>query len=96
MQRRQWLTHELRLSTLVILSRPAPQPAAGDSAVAKSTTTPFTGLVRAPEPIGDTPPRHVPRPTSLRANHCVPSSVVARAYLPGHGWHAPVAPLSCS
>ena len=79
---RQRLTYELRLSTLVILSRPAPQPAAGDSAVAQPTTTPFTGLVRAPEPIGDMPPRHIPRPTSLRALHCVPSAVVVRAWLP--------------
>ncbi len=63
-------------------SRPAPQPAAGDSAVAQPTTTPFTGLVRAPEPIGDMPPRHIPRPTSLRALHCVPSGVVVRAWLP--------------
>jgi hypothetical protein len=37
----------------------------------------FTGLVRAPELTGDSPPRHIPRPTSLRANHCVPSSVHA-------------------
>src|SRR5208337_3183207 len=61
-QRRQRLTYELRLSMLVILSRPAPQPSAGDSAVAQPTTTPFTGLVRAPEPVGDMPPRHIPRP----------------------------------
>ena len=81
-QRRQRLTYELRLSTLVILPRPAPQPAAGDSAVAQPTTTPFTGLVRAPEPIGDMPPRHIPRPTSLRALHCVPSGVVVCAWLP--------------
>ena len=81
-QRRQRLTYELRLSTLVILSRPAPQPAAGDSAVAQPTTTPFTGFVRAPAPIGDMPPRHIPRPTSLRALHCVPSGVVVRAWLP--------------
>ena len=81
-QCRQRLTYELRLSTLVILSRPAPQLAAGDSAVAQLTTTPFTGLVRAPEPIGDMPPRHIPRPTSLRALHCVPSGVVVRAWLP--------------
>ena len=76
------LTDELRLNTLVILSRPAPQPAAGDSAVAQPTTTPFTGFVRAPEPIGDMPPRHIPRPTSLRTLHCVPSGVVVRAWLP--------------
>jgi hypothetical protein len=35
----------------------------------------FTGLVRAPELTGDSPPRHISRPTSFRANHCVPSSV---------------------
>ena len=81
-RRRQRLTYELRLSTRVILSRPAPQPAAGDSAVAQPTTTPFTGLVRAPEPIGDMPPRHIPSPTSLRALHCVPSGVVVRAWFP--------------
>src|SRR5271166_5835268 len=81
-QRRQRLTYELRLSTLVILSRPAPRPAAGDSAVAQPTTTPFTGLVCAPEPIGDMPPCHIPRPTSLRALHCVPSGVAVRAWLP--------------
>jgi len=46
------------------------------------TTTPFTGLVRAPESIGDMPPRHIPRPTSLRALHCVPSGVVVRAWPP--------------
>ena len=28
------------------------------------------------------PPRHIPRPTSLRALHCVPSGVVVRAWLP--------------
>jgi len=50
--------------------------------VAQPTTTPFTGLVRAPEPVGDMPPRHIPRPTSLRALHCVPSGVVVRAWLP--------------
>src|SRR4051794_35055533 len=81
-RRRRRLTYELRLSTLVILSRPAPQPAAGDSAVARPTTTPYTGLVRAPDPTGDMPPHHIPRPTSLRALHCVPSGVVVRAWLP--------------
>jgi len=74
--------HGLRLSTLVIRSRPAQQPAAGDSAVAQPTTTRFTGLVRAPEPICDMPPRHIPRPTSLRALHCVPSRMVVCAWLP--------------
>ena len=42
----------------------------------------FTDLVRAPEVTGDTPSRHIPRPTSLRALHCVPSGVVVRAWLP--------------
>ena len=50
--------------------------------MAQPTTTPFTGLVRAPEPIGDMPPRHILRPTSLRALHCVPSGVVVCAWLP--------------
>jgi len=50
--------------------------------VAQPTTAPFTGLVRAPEPIGDVPPRHIPSPTSLRALLCVPSGVVVRARLP--------------
>ena len=66
-RRRQRLTDKLRLSTLVILSRPAPQPAPGDSAVALPTTTAFTGIVCAPEPSGDTAPRHIPCSTSLRA-----------------------------
>jgi hypothetical protein len=35
-----------------------------------------------PEPIGDMPPRHILRPTSLHALHCVPSGVVVRAWLP--------------
>src|SRR5271157_6083136 len=38
----------------------------------------FTGLDRAPERTGDSPPRHIPSPTSLRAHHCVPSSVHVR------------------
>jgi hypothetical protein len=81
-RRRQRLTDEPRLSTLVILSRPAPQPAPGDSAVALPTTTAFTGIVRAPEPSGDTPPRHIPLSTSLRALPCVPSGGIVRAWLP--------------
>ena len=40
----------------------------GRLAVAQPTTTPFTGLVRAPEPVGDMPPRHIPRRTSLPAH----------------------------
>ena len=55
---------------------------ASDSSVAQPTTAVFTCLVRAPELTGDTPPRHIPRPTSLRALHCVPSGVVVRAWLP--------------
>ena len=35
----------------------------------------FTGLDRAPERTADSPPRHIPSPTSLRAHHYVPSSV---------------------
>jgi len=35
----------------------------------------FTGFDRAPERTGDSPPRHIPSPTSLRAHHCVPSNV---------------------
>jgi len=95
-QCRQRLTDELRLGTLVILSWSVPQPVADDSAVGPAHDGLFTGLVRAPERTGDTPPRHIPRPTSLCANHCVPSSVGVCAHLPGHGWPAPVAPLSCS
>ncbi len=59
-QRRQQLTDELRLSTLVTLSRSAPQPAADDSAVAQHTTAVFLWFVCAPEPTGDTPSRHIP------------------------------------
>src|SRR5208337_3521929 len=84
-ERRLRLTYEIRLSTLVILSRPAPQPAAGDSAVSQPTTRPFTGLVRAPEAIRDLPPRHNPRPTSPRALLCVPGGVVVPAWAPEPG-----------
>jgi hypothetical protein len=55
---------------------------ANDSAVAQPTTIPFTSLVRAPEPSGDTPPRHIPLSTSLRALPCVPSGLVVCAGLP--------------
>src|SRR5208337_4969241 len=47
----------------------------------------FTGLDRAPERTGDSPPRHIPSPTSLRAHHCVPSSVHVR--LCSKGPHSP-------
>jgi hypothetical protein len=45
---------------LVIRSRPAAQPAAGDSAVAQPTTTLLASLVRALELIGDIPARDLP------------------------------------
>src|SRR5262245_60282406 len=73
------VTYERRLRTSVIPSRPAPPPAADDSAVALPTTTAFTGIVRAPEASGDAPPRHIPLSTSLRALPCVPSSLVVCA-----------------
>src|SRR5262249_35503336 len=82
------LTYERRLCTLVILSRLAPQPAPGDSAVALPTTTAFTGIVRAPEPSGDTPPRPIPLSTSLRALPGVPSGLVGCA---GHPEPCPAA-----
>ena len=46
-QRRQRLTYELRLCKLVILSWSAPQPAAGDLAVAQPTTAFITRLACA-------------------------------------------------
>jgi len=45
----QRLIYELRLSTLVNLSWSAPQPAAGDLAVAQPTTVFINRLDRAPE-----------------------------------------------
>ena len=54
------LTDEPRLSTLVILSRPAPRLAPTDSALALPTTTTLTGIVCSPEPSGDTPPCSTP------------------------------------
>src|SRR5580704_11935184 len=41
----------------------------------------FTSLVRAPERTGDSPPRHIPRPPSLRVHQCVSSSVRVRPCL---------------
>ena len=58
-QRYQRLSYELRLCELVILLWSAPQPAAGDSAVARPTTVLFTYLVLAPELTGETPSRHM-------------------------------------
>jgi hypothetical protein len=43
--------------------------------VAQTTTTPFSSLVRGTESIGDTPPRHISRLTSLRALHDVSNGV---------------------
>jgi Sulfatase len=45
------------------------------SAGAQHTTAVFTQFVGAPEPTGATRARHIPRSTSLRVHHCVPSSV---------------------
>ncbi len=59
-QCRQRLICELRLCKLVILSWPAPQPVAGDSAVAQPATAFVICLVRAPAPTGDTASRHIP------------------------------------
>jgi hypothetical protein len=58
-QPRQRLIYELSLSTLVNLSWSAPQPAAVDLAVAQPTTVFINPLVRAPELVGDSPPRHI-------------------------------------
>src|SRR5271165_3625374 len=54
----------------------------------------FTGLDRAPERTGDSPPRHIPSPTSLRAHHCVPSSVHVRPC--SKGPHSPTSSGSAS
>ena len=91
-QCRQRLTNELRLGTLVILSWSAPQPCSRRLGGGPAHDGRFTGLVRVPERTGDTPPRHIPRPTSLRAHHCVPSSVCACHCLTGP--HPPVSSVS--
>src|SRR5271165_4463852 len=82
-QRRQRLTNELRLCKLVILSWSAPQPAAGDSAVAQPTTAVFTCLACASELTGDMSSRHsTPQPVRLIASaqkRRVPSRVNLRA-----------------
>ncbi len=76
-QRCQRLSYELRLCELVILLWSAPQPAAGDSAVAQPTTAAFTDLVRAPELTGDPPSRHIPsRRSTPRNKRRAPSSYV--------------------
>ncbi len=66
-QRCQRLSYELRLCEPVILWWSAPQPVAGDSAVAQPTMVFFTCLVLAPELTGETPSRHITlhRPTPL-------------------------------
>jgi hypothetical protein len=54
----------------------------GNSALEQTAATHFTGLVRSREPIGDMPPRHIPRPTSIRALRYVPSGgLYAHRYL---------------
>jgi len=87
-QCRQQLTDdELRLCTLVIpvvVSTAACARRLGGGPAHDGLST---GLVRAPELTGDSPPRHIPRPTSLRAHHCVPSSV--RAHPCFRGPHSP-------
>jgi hypothetical protein len=55
----QRLSYELRLCEPVILWWSAPQPVAGDSAVAQTTMVFFTCLVLAPELTGETPSRHI-------------------------------------
>ncbi len=74
------LTYELRLSTVVILKRPAPQPAAGDSCGPSSTTTPFTSLVSAPEWISQSR-RHAVHPAPNFTHALAPSGVNVRAWL---------------
>ncbi len=77
-QCRQRLTYELRLGKLVIpvvVSTAACGRRLGGGLALGGL---FTGLDRAPERTGDSPPRHIPSPTSLRAHHCVPSSVHVR------------------
>jgi len=81
-QSRQRLTYELRLRTLVIPSWSAPQPMAGDSAVAQPTSALFTGLVRAPELTGEIPPRHIRVPHLLRAKKAACRAVFAYAPSP--------------
>jgi hypothetical protein len=84
-QRRQQRTYELRLCTPVILSRPAPQPAADGSAVAQHTTAVFTELVCAPELTGDTPVTpHSVRPIDSTRKCRAPSRSIVCAQLTGH------------
>ena len=73
-QRRERLTYELRLSTLVILKRPAPQPAAGDSCGPAHDDT-----LHQPRQCPGTDQRHAATPhpapnftprTPLRAERC--------------------------
>ena len=78
-QCRQRLTYELRLGKLIIPPVVVSTAACGrrlGGGLALDGL--FTGLDRAPERTGDSPPRHIPSPTSLRAHHCVPSSVHVR------------------
>jgi hypothetical protein len=58
-QRRQRLICELRLCKLANLSWLAPQPGAGDLAVAQLMTVFVTRIVGGPELTGDSPKRHI-------------------------------------
>jgi hypothetical protein len=58
-QRRQRLIYEFRLCKLANLSWSAPQPAAGDLAVAQPTMVFINRLIRSPELAGDTTTRHI-------------------------------------
>jgi hypothetical protein len=83
----QRLTYELRLGKLVhpvVVSTAACGRRLGGGLALDGL---FTGLDRAPERTGDSPPRHIPSPTSLRAHHCVPSSV--HAWPCSKGPHSP-------
>jgi|SRR5271157_5719944 len=82
-QRRQQLTYKLRLCTLVILSRSAPQPAADDSAVAQPTTVVMISLVRAQERTSDTPSRPILFSRSTPHENVAPSRMKDRACTAG-------------
>jgi hypothetical protein len=67
-QRRQRLViDKLRLCKLVNLSWSAPQPAAGNLAVAQPVTVFFNGLFRGPDLSGDSYSRHILIQTLLNA-----------------------------
>jgi hypothetical protein len=84
-QCRQRLTYELRLCKLVILSRPAPQTVAGDSAVAQPAMALVMCLVTAAELTGDTPLRHIAWHGSTPRKSSAPSTQGVRAFLVAPG-----------